>query len=376
MGAMDELIGPEVVDRLRSAVRSAEPALELSELSDVRVSLEGRRLRDRVDLVRDAMLADLPGGFPAARQVVEGVLSVPDFEGWMIWPVTEVVAARALEDGSTAAFDGGLDVLALLTTRLSSEFAIRDMLLARPERALGIIRGWTRHENEHVRRLASEGTRAFLPWAKRVPWLVAHPDATQGILDALHRDPAVYVRRSVANHLNDLSRIDPALVTTTARGWAADPSADTPWVIRHGLRTLIKKADPDALALVGFSGDRLRVEQPQLHETLVRLHEDALTFTSRVTNDGDEDATVAIDYSIGFQRFNGTVSPKTFKLASRRLRPGESVTVSKTHSFRRITTRTYYPGPHVVTVQANGVRSEAAHFTVIDPSAVDPSAER
>lgn len=373
MGAMDELIDASVVDRLRSAVRSVEPALELSELTRVRAALDGRRLRDRVDLVRNAMLADLPGGFPAAQRVIEGVLSVPGFAGWMIWPVTEVVTSRALEDGSTAAFGEGLGLLAGLTTRLSSEFAIRDMLLARPERALGIIGTWTSDENEHVRRLASEGTRAYLPWSKRVPWLIAHPRATRGILDALHRDPAIYVRRSVANHLNDLSRIDPAFVTSTARDWVADPSAETPWVIRHGLRTLIKKADPEALALVGFSGDRLRVDRPELHDTVIRLHEDALTFTARVTNDDDTDATVAIDYSIGFQRFNGTVRPKTFKLASRRLAPGESVVVSKTHSFRRITTRTYYPGPHVVTVQANGVRSPSADFTVIDPSVVDPS---
>lgn len=366
MGAMDELIDATVVDTLRAALVAVDSTLDLDALAGVRGAVDGERLRTRVDLVRDALLVDVPGGFAPTERLVDAVLSVPDFAGWMIWPVTEFVTARALEDGSTAAFDAGLALLARLTVGLSSEFAIRDMLIARPERTLEIAHAWTEHENEHVRRLASEGTRAYLPWAKRVPWLIANPAATRGILDALYRDGSPYVRRSVSNHLNDLSRIDPALVTATVQEWAENPDAHTPAVIRHGLRTLIKKADPDALRAVGYSGDRITVDRPRLVSTEVAIHEGALTFTALVTNEGDTDAVVAIDYVIGFLRSRGTVSPKTFKLTSRTLAPGESITVAKSHSFRRITTRTYYPGRHVVTVQANGRRSPEAEFTVID----------
>lgn len=376
MGTMDELISPAVIDDLREALKAAQPTRPLSRLAHTRAAVAGLRLRDRVDLVRDALLADLPEGFPAAERIVDDVLSVPRFGGWMIWPTTEFVAVRALQDGSTGAFDAGMAMLARLTIGLSSEFAIRDMLIARPERALEIADTWTRHENEHVRRLASEGTRAYLPWGKRVAWLISHPDATRGILDALYRDDAEYVRRSVANHLNDLSRVDPGTVTRTARGWAEHADAHTPWVLRHGLRTLIKNADPDALALAGFAGDRVRVDRPRVTTPVVRLDQDALTFTALVTNEDDTEAVVAIDYSIGFQRANGTISPKTFRLTSRRLAPGESVTVTKTHSFRRITTRTYYPGLHYVTVQANGARSPETEFTAVDvgESSVAPGA--
>ncbi|MBF4461761.1 MULTISPECIES: DNA alkylation repair protein [unclassified Rathayibacter] len=374
MGTMDELINSTVVDHLRSSLHAVQPTLDLSTLTETRTALGEMRLRDRVDLVRDALLTDLPSHFASSERIVQEVLSVPEFAGWMIWPTTEFVAARALEDGSTGAFDAAMMLLARLTVGLSSEFAIRDMLIARPERALGIIRTWTEHENEHVRRLTSEGTRAYLPWAKRVPWLIENPDATRGILDTLYRDAAEYVRRSVANHLNDLSRVDPALVTRTAQGWTERADAHTPWVIRRGLRTLVKNADPEALTLLGYSGTRLRVGLPQLSSTTVRF-EEALTFTAVITNDGDTDATVAIDYSIGFLRSNGTISPKTFKLTSRTIAPGESVTVAKIHSFRRITTRTYYPGTHFVTVQANGTRSPRADFTVHEASG-DPSASR
>lgn len=370
MGAMDELINPTVVDQLRSSLKAVAPTLDLSTLTQARTDASGMRLRQRVDLVRDALLTDLPDGFTAVEGIVHDVLSVPEFSGWMIWPTTELVTTRALEDGSTVAFDAAMALLARLTVGLSSEFAIRDMLIARPERALGIIRTWTGSDNEHVRRLASEGTRAYLPWAKRVPWLIEHPGATRGILDALYRDSSEYVRRSVANHLNDLSRVDPATVTRTAREWVGSADSHTPWVIRHGLRTLIKKADPLALTLVGYTGENLRVDRPQLSNGTVYL-EGALTFTAIITNEDGADASVAIDYSIGFQRSNGSVSPRTFKLTSRKIAPGESVAVTKTHSFRRITTRTYYPGAHFVTVQANGTRSLPADFTVVDASEDD-----
>ncbi|MCS5715410.1 DNA alkylation repair protein [Herbiconiux sp. CPCC 205716] len=358
---MDELISPHVVVRLRDSLEAVAPGLELTGLHEAERTVAGRRLRDRVDLVREALLGDVPPGFPAAERTVQDVIATPGFSGWMVWPVTEFVAARAIDDGSPSAFDAGMDLLAVLTSMLSSEFAVRDMLNAHPERAVYTMRGWTGHPDEHVRRLASEGSRSYLPWAKRVPWLIAHPDATRGIIDRLYRDPEEYVRRSVANHLNDLSRVDPRLVTEVAGGWQGEPDENTPWVVRHGLRTLIKKADPQALALLGYAGDGLRVDRPELSTSTVPQGGE-LGFTAMVTNDGDTDATVAIDYSIGFVRANGAVSPKTFKLTSRRLAPGESIRVAKTHSFRPITTRTYYPGLHFLTVQANGTLSPRADF--------------
>lgn len=363
MGTMDELLDPAVVGRLRRSLLAVAPGLQLRTLEDAQSRVPGGRLRDRVDIVRDALLEDIPSGFGAAERVVRDVLTVPHFAGWMIWPVSEFVAARAIASGSTGDFDAAMDVLAQLTIPLSSEFAVRDLLNARPERALGIMRAWTGHENEHVRRLATEGSRAYLPWAKRVAWLIAQPDATRGIVDALYRDPAEYVRRSVANHLNDLSRVDPALVIQIAQAWHAEPDQHTPWVLRHSLRTLVKKADPKALGLLGYTGNNLRVGRPSLSAAKVGLG-GALEFAAVVTNDGSDVAAVAIDYSIGFLRANGDVRPKTFKLASRRLDPGESVVVRKAHSFRPITTRTYYPGRHFVTVQANGTLSPPADFTL------------
>ena len=139
------------------------------------------------------------------------------------------------------------------------EFAIRRFLAADLDRALAKILPWTGSGDEHVRRLASEGTRPFLPWAVRVAALTSSPEKTVPILDALRTDPSEYVRRSVANHLNDLSRHNPGLVVQTAARWLERPDTNTAWVVRHGLRTLVKRADPGALALMGFSDATVRV---------------------------------------------------------------------------------------------------------------------
>ena len=361
MGAMDELINSNVVAELRSILMSAESNNELPTLQRSRASFGGQRLRQRVDIVRDALLEDLPAGYTAVQGIMLDALDDPRFTGWMVWPVTEVVTGRALQSGSLADFDAALTVLSRLTERLTGEFAIRDLIAARPERAIATMETWTNHGDENVRRLATEGSRAYLPWAKRVPWLVANPAATQGILDATYQDSAEYVRRSVANHLNDLSRIDPQLVIATARRWSGKPDDTTPKVIRHGLRTLVKQGNPEALGLLGYSGGQLVVTEPRILHTSVTW-DGTVEFSAEVVNEGSQPAKAAIDYSIGFQRANGTVSAKTFKLTSRRIGPGETVTVTKAHSFRPITTRSYYPGKHYVVVQANGVASVPANF--------------
>jgi 3-methyladenine DNA glycosylase AlkC len=365
MGSMDELVNPTVVAQLRDAVAAVMPMLELPALHGAEKAVAGLRLRQRVDIVRDALLHDLPASFSEVERVVLDLIDQPQFTGWMIWPVTEFIAVRALDSGSEAAFDAAMAVLARLTIGLTGEFAVRDLLIARPERGLQIMQTWTDHDDEHVRRFATEGSRAYLPWAKQVPWLLTHPEATRGILDATYRDPAVYVRRSVANHINDLSRVDPVVAGRIASHWASDPDANTPWVLRHGLRTLIKRGDRTALALVGFTGYSLTLDRPDVSTRVVPWN-GSVTFTARISNDGQTDATVAIDYSIGFLRANGSMRPKTFKLGSRPLAPGESVVVTKTHSFRPITTRTYYPGPHYISVQANGVVSPQTNFILED----------
>ncbi|HEX6339610.1 DNA alkylation repair protein [Umezawaea sp.] len=361
MPTADELLDAAAVTGLARTLSVPAPAVTAAA-----GRLGGLGLRERTDLVHDALLADLPPAFPRFEAVVREALRDPGFTGWMIWPVTEAVTSRALADGGTEAFDRALALLAELTPRLTAEFGIRRLLDADLGRALPIVLTWTDHADEHVRRLASEGTRPLLPWAKRVRAIVEDPAAAVPVLDALHRDPSEYVRRSVANHLNDISRRDPALAAATAARWLeGEPAPETLRLVRHGLRTLVKQGHPRALALLGFPPvPGLLVEGPLLDTTAVEVG-GALGFSFAVENTGPAPARLAIDYVVHHRKANGSTTPKVFKLTTRTLAAGERLTVARTHSFKVITTRVYHPGEHAIALQVNGEAFGRSTFTLL-----------
>lgn len=372
MPTADELLGPDVAHQLRDVVATAAPGAPLPELTRAAAALPGLTLRERTDLLAAALLTDLPGSFASLDATLRRALADPRLSGWMVWPVTEAVTARALADADPAAFDGALALLADLTGRLTAEFAIRSLLAHDLPRALAIITTWTDHPDEHVRRLASEGTRRHLPWGTQVPALAADPRATVQILDALYRDDSEYVRRSVANHLNDLSRRDPEVVVEVAARWLAAPDAATERLVRHALRTLVKAGDPGALALLGFApAPGAVVDGPSLATTAVQVGE-TLAFTATVRNTGTTPARLVVDYVVHHRKANGTQTAKVFKITTTTLQPGAQLLIDRRHSFKVITTRRYHPGEHAIELQVNGVASGRATFDLLAASIPTP----
>lgn len=353
MGSIDELIDATTVRRLGRIM--ADHGVTPTNLRATADRLAPHKLRRRVDIVRDALLGDLPGQYAPAAAIVRAAFGDESFTGWMLWPVSEAVVDRALDSGDLRDFDDAAAVLALLTTRLSGEFAIRALLNARLERMLEIAQEWTSSENEHVRRLSSEGTRSHLPWAKGVPELKHRPGATRPIVDALYADESEDVRRSVANHVNDLSRDAPDLAADIVAGWLGQPDENTHRVARHALRTLVKTGHPEALRLMGFHGGDFDVDGPHVLDRHVQMGCE-VRFTARVTNTGSQAARAAIDYLMHFRGPDGTLRPKVFKLAVRSIAPGETVRIDKSFSFRTRTTRTFRAGEHAIELQINGRR--------------------
>lgn len=351
----DELLGQPAVDGLRAVMVRVAPDRDWMSLDEASHRLSDLGLSERARMVGSALLHGLPPTVDGTEALLDSALTQDDFTGWMIWPVTEAVA-ELTSRADPEHLDRGLQMLAKLTPRLSAEFALRHFLNHDLERTLAHAHTWTESPDEHVRRLASEGTRPRLPWAKSVPALLTDPQATIAILDALHRDPSPTVRRSVANHLNDISRLDPALAVSTARRWAASPDGDTQRVVSHAMRTLVKQADPGALQLLGFgTPDGLEVTGPRLRRSQLALG-DTLDFTATITNRTDVDSRVAIDYVVHFRKANGSTSPKVFKLAKRTIAPEQMVQLSGTHVFRELTTRRHHPGEHALEIQVNGER--------------------
>lgn len=366
MPTADELLGADEVDALvRGLSAVGGPGLAATAASSAQ--FDGQPLGARVAAVRDALLADTAGDFATLEALVLGGLGGDGLRGWRTWPVGEAVAIAALADGAPDAFERGLALLAALTPRLTSEWALRPFLRADLDRTLAVATTWTAHADPHVRRLASEGTRLRLPWGTSVPELSKRPEATLPLLEPLALDPDEVVRRSVANHLNDLSRLDAALVVATCERWLAAAAPTTPALVRHALRTLIKAGDPDALALLGY-GDVPGVSVDGPHLAITELREgDELPFSFTVTNGGAADAALAIDYVVHYRKANGTLAPKVFKLATRTLAPGESESFARVRSFKPITTRRHHAGPHAIEIQVNGRRHGRAEFELLPP---------
>lgn len=371
---MNELINRHAVKALADILTAAAPGAQWPALAVAGTTLDGLSLRGRTDHISGALVDDLKRlprpGYATAAGIFRRALDNPGFTGWVLWPVSEAAVTLALESGTVSDFKDCLALLAELTPRLTGEFAIRRLLARDPDAALQAILAWTEHPDEHVRRLATEGTRAYLPWAVRVPALVQRPWATLPILDALYRDPSEYVRRSVANHLNDLARHAPDVVVSTAAGWLGAPDANTAWVVRHGLRTLVKKAHPGALALQGFVPASVAVTGLRLDRDVVAMPQD-LGFEFEISNTGTGDARLAVDYAVHYRKANGSQSVKIFKLTALTLGAGETRLLAKRHAFRPMTTRVHHPGMHALELQINGVRHGRAEFRLDTASTPD-----
>lgn len=370
MGVMNELIDSGSVETLTRIMAQTAPKVAWNRTAAAAALLNGLNLRARTDVLAEALTADISNsqfpGYPTAASSFRTALQVPEFTGWFLWPVSEAAVTLALESGAVADFDDCLALLAALTPRLTGEFAVRRLLERDPDRALKAIHGWTASPDEHVRRLASEGTRPYLPWAVRVPALIRRPQATLPILDALYRDPSEYVRRSVANHLNDLARHAPGTVVDAAQRWLSAPDGNTGRLVRHGLRTLIKKGHPGALALLGFTPVQVAVSGPRLDQDVLSLPGE-LTFTFEVANTGTEEVRLAVDYLVHYRKADGGQSAKVFKISTLALAPGESRSMSKRHAFRQMTTRVHYPGVHALELQINGAAQGRKEFMLEVP---------
>jgi 3-methyladenine DNA glycosylase AlkC len=203
----------------------------------------------RVDLLTERLVEALPGDFDTAAKLLWSTLDSPSFTGWMTLPGGNYVARAGIEQPAVA-----LPLLAGLTPRWSSEGPIRPFIERHPELTYDHLRRWVSDPDEHVRRLVSEGTRPRLPWAPQLRGLVADPGPNVELLDRLVEDPSPYVRRSVGNHLNDISKDHPGLAVDLAHLWLPRGEGAA-WAVRHGLRTLVKQGDPRALNVLGVTTD-------------------------------------------------------------------------------------------------------------------------
>lgn len=259
--------------------------------------------------------------------------------------------------------DPSLDLIEEVTQRFSMEWAIRPFLNASPDDVLNRMGAWAQHDSYHVRRLVSEGTRPRLPWGMGVGLNMR--DALP-LLDQLHADTTRYVTRSVANHLNDISKKDPDLVLDRLTVWQKEGRQDAKeleWMTGHALRGLIKSGHPGALKLLGYDPDASVSTRVEIHDQTPRIGE-AVSFAVNLS--GDVGTKVLVDYRIHFHRPGGKTSVKVFKLKQGVIGRAD-LTLEKRHKLKGdATTFRLIPGAHVLDVMVNGRVADSVEFVLIE----------
>lgn len=357
-----------IVQEIANDICRVWPAFEArSFVSDCLMGLDRMELTERGRHIMLTLRQYLPQDFVRATQIL--VDSLPDpvageeltGMGPFKWlPYIYFVAEYGVDH-----FTESMAAQHALTQRFSAEFSIRTFIDRHQERTFAQLREWTGDPSPHVRRLVSEGTRPRLPWAPRLKELQKNPYLALPLLEVLKDDPALYVRRSVANHLGDIGKDHAEVAVEVARRWIKDASPERVWVVEHGLRWLVKQGHPGALEVLGYGGrPQIRVERASLVPSSPKIGGSVvLNFDLVSEATGDQDLNV--DFVVNYVKADGSSSPKTFKLSQVKLHPGERAQFHKKLSLRQMSTRTHYPGLHVVEVQANGVRLPAGEFLLL-----------
>lgn len=358
--------GPPVVRRLGAEIAAVcRPFDRRAFERDALRGFEALVLLERGRHLGRVLQRHLPEDFAAAVDVLLATLpaeKVPagGMASFYYLPHTEFVRQFGLPH-----VDASLRALHALTQVFTAEFAIRPFIEAHPGLLLEQLRAWTRDASEHVRRLVSEGTRARLPWAPRLRVFATDPTPVVDLLERLRDDPSPYVRRSVANSLNDIGKDHPAQLVAIATSWMPGASPERRWVIQHALRSAIKQGDVAALNVLGLGAKAsLQIVDYAIGPARPRVG-GKIVVTVTLRNPRRRSQPVVVDLVVHFVKARGGTSPKVFKLANVSFSAGESVALRKAVSLAHLTTRTHYPGRHRVALQINGAEQPLGQFTLV-----------
>lgn len=354
--------------KLAIAIRQADPDFESSLFLDHALQgLNKLELKERVLHIAKSLKEYLKHPYEDSIDILISILAPEEdhlsFEwennggisGFLIWPLTTYIELYGLDH-----FDKSVEAMYEMTKRFSSEFVIRKFILTHEKKMFKILTQWKKDPNHHVRRLVSEGTRPRLPWGISVPCLKENLPRNIKLIYSLRKDPSEYVRRSVANHLNDISHLDQELFIQTLNRFGDSPYEKA--IIRHASRTLLKKGNTSILKLHGYDTQhRLKPEVKVLKKSI--QEGDNLPIEIKIKN--NKKRKLLIDYIIHFKKANGTYSEKVFRL--RDLETEKNISIEKHISFKKVTTRRHYPGKHYIQIQINGKRFDKLSFNLKCP---------
>lgn len=361
--ALKDLYNPSFYDTMCKALSKAIPDINLENFQNEIFTpvFQNAELKGWMTHTATVLKSYLSQDFSiACDQIMRTIEALKSFGvgenfEYMFFP--EYIATNGIND-----FEVSVETLAKITSFTSAEFAVRRFILKYPTRMIKQHIKWTKHSDPKVRRLACEGARPRLPWAMALPQFKSDPTPVLPILETLKEDSDEWVRRSVSNHLNDISKDNPEIARKTAQRWYGhNPTLDA--VVKHGCLTLFKVADPVILKLFGLDADKLDFVDCQLTQDIIQMG-DRLAFGFEFQNTANYARTIRIEYIIHLLKKNGNLSEKIFKISDRNIKANERVVIERSHHFKPITTRVYYSGLHKVSIVLNGKRFKTLDFTL------------
>ena len=366
--------GPDVPARVADMIAAVFPDFDRKVF--LRIALDGYEeleLTPRARQVSNALAQVLPSDRDRAIRILTDSLEtelgskrLEGMESFRFLPFVFFVAEEGLE-----CFETSMRAQYQLTQHFTAEFSIRAFLERYPARTLERLAQWARDPNLHVRRLVSEGTRPRLPWA---PWLrdfQEDPQPVLELLEVLKDDPEEYVRRSVANNLNDISKDHPDKVIEVTGRWWRDASENRRRLVRHALRTLIKAGDRGAMAVLGYGdASSIAIRAVTCTPNVLEIG-DKVRIEVELENPSDQAVPVLVDLRIHFVKANGSTRSKVFKGSELALTAGGGDVVRKSVSLAQHSTRKHFPGLHRVEVMINGIPHPGDEFEVRPPGPPD-----
>ncbi len=366
----DQLFNPEKVEYLADLITAVFPAFEQENFcKDVIAEFPSLELKARIAHISICLDKYLPDDYTAALEILLWALppeldpnkTDDDFGDFIFAPHSFFVATN----GCTVEYlELSLNALKTITKRFSAEDAIRYFLNKFPDKTLNFLQDCAADKNYHVRRLASEGTRPKLPWAQKLQLDYHQP---LPILESLYADQTRYVTRSVANHLNDISKLDAPLVIELLQQWQSSKkqsASEMAFITKHSLRTLLKQNHSEALKLMGFgAAPKLTITEFSTSTPQIKIGD---SFLFSVTIQSHKSQKLLIDYLMRYPQTGKKQSQKVFKIKQLELAENESITLKKTHPMRLMTTRRQTLGIHEIIMRINGKNFGDLSFELVD----------
>jgi 3-methyladenine DNA glycosylase AlkC len=329
--------------------------------------LEELELKDRVRLISNVLHEifshELNYSYKKTIQILLKALKKKDspLTGFQAWPISQYVEDYGRDDLKTS-----LKAMYIITKLFTSEFCIRPFIDLYPDEVFSTLHEWTSDECEHIRRFASEGTRPNLPWGLKVRGIHENLNRNIELLEKLKYDEHDYVIKSIANHLNDISRLDEKLFLKTVQDWNKDKRISKK-IIRHSSRTLLKQGHPKALKLHGYD-PKININLSGLKLSKKKIKEGDrfdLSFDLVSLSNSSKTNKIIVEYIIHYPKKDGSLSPKAFRLKDTTILSGSRMKLLKSIHFKNVTTRKHYKGEHLLEIQVNGQKLDATKFLLV-----------